>query len=271
MSVRAVPIARSAPPELHALIASNARLWAAEAEVFSVYFASPKRSAASDEVWLARQCFKELVDGVVGRFTQLTAGETDFARTRSAAQSALGDDVVRVELGHYVAFAIAHQASRRERAGPVVASARIGADWPENAELQNLRARQRLEFGALGSRASAFTEGGYCTLYSAGIALPRATPRDHAIAEACAQVFDDEWKHMLEGIAGLAEAPLDAADWKVLEDLTLAQGRCRIRMRNAQFGSPLAESRLRELEAGAAEPLAFDYVRAALLPPWDSR
>jgi len=269
MSGPATRSARPAPPELHALIEANARLWAAEAEVFAAYFGSPRRTPEADEAWLARQCWKELVDGVVGRIGRLTASESSFERTTAAALAALADEVVRVELRHYVAFGIALRLAQREAGTLARATARIGSDWPENAELQSMRARQRREHGELGERASAFTEGGYCTLYRAGMALKRETDLDDAIATACAQVFDDEWEHMLEGIAGLAEAPLAARDWARLEELTLAQGRARLHMRNAQFGFPLDAARLRALAAGAAEPLEFDYARAGLSPPRD--
>ena len=69
---------------------------------------------------------------------------------------------------------------------------------------------------------------------------------------------------MLQGIAGLAERNVSSAQWRTLEALTLAQGRARIHMRNAQFGYPLSAARVGELEAGSAQPLAFDYERAGL-------
>ena len=141
------------------------------------------------------------------------------------------------------------------------------SDWPENVELRTLRAQHRREHGAIGLRAQAFTEGGYCTLYRAGAALKGGTALDDAIAAACLHVFDDELEHMLQGIAGLADAHVRPDEWALLEALTVAQGRCRIRMRNAQFGYPLSAERVAELEAGAAPPLAFDYTRAALLAP----
>jgi hypothetical protein len=53
----------------------------------------------------------------------------------------------------------------------------------------------------------------------------------------------------------------------VLEALTVAQGRLRLRMRNAQFGYPLSDARVTALAAGAAQPLAFDYLRAGMQPP----
>ena len=258
---------RRAPRQLRLLIATNARLWGAEAEIFSTYFESHDRGAASDAAWLARQCFKEMMDGMVGRLGLLTCDETDFDATLTRAVAALTDEVVRVELKHYVAFSIAYRISLSEVGGAPVAVARIGSDWPENDALQSLRARHRRDYGAIGERAAAFTEGGYCTLYRAGMTLAGGSARDGAIAAACAQVYEDELDHMLSGIAGLAEVPLSVREWKLLEELTVEQGRWRIRMRNAQFGNPLSAARIRELEAGAAEPLAFDYARAGLSMP----
>jgi hypothetical protein len=258
---------RRAPDELHALISVNAALWAGEAEIYTTYFASPDRTAATDERWLARQCFKELHDGVVGRLASLCR-PLDIESAPEQARAALDDAVVHAELKHYIAFRFAHQISRAASAVPGDdPSHRVGADWPENTELQALRAVHRRDHGAIGLRAQAFTEGGYCTLYRAGMARKGGTALDDAIATACAYVFDDEWDHMLQGIAGLAETPPSAREWTLLEALTVAQGRCRIRMRNAQFGYPLPAARVRELEAGAAAPLVFDYARAGLLAP----
>jgi len=258
---------RSAPDELHALITVNAALWAGEAEIYTTYFSSPDRTPATDERWLARQCFKELHDGVVGRLASLCQ-PLDVHSAPDQARAALDDAVVQAELKHYIAFRVAHQISRAASgARGEDPSYRVGSDWPENVDLQALRAVHRHDHGAIGLRAQAFTEGGYCTLYRAGMARKGGTALDDAIATACAYVFDDEWDHMLQGIAGLAETPLAAHEWKLLEALTAAQGRCRIRMRNAQFGYPLPAARVRELEAGTAAPLIFDYVRAGLLAP----
>jgi hypothetical protein len=260
---------RSAPPELHALIAANAVLWAGEAAVFAAYFGSAARSPATDCEWLARQCYKELIDGVATRLARLCATEPSFAGTDASALAALGDGVVREELRHYVAFAIAHRIGQAAAGAPsgVHESLAMGANWAENVELMELRRGHVRDHGELGRRAHALTEGGYCTLYFAGVRLSAGNELDRAIATACIQVLDDEWEHMLEGIAGLADAPLDPADWSILERLSVEQGRCRIRMRNAQFGYPLAPEQVAALIGGAAPPLVFDYARAGLLPP----
>jgi len=261
-------MASQAPPELYRLIEANGRMWAGEAEIFGSYFRSNSRTAQSDSIWLARQCYKELIDGVANRLNTLTLQHLDDLDVASNASMALSDEGVVAELRHYVAFAAAYRLSLTECGNAAdIHGGRIGADWPENAALQAHRAEHIRRYGNLGKRAQAFTEGGYCTLYSTGMALAIGSPLDQAIANACGEVMDDEWEHMLEGIAGLAQAPLAPADWEVLETLTVEQGRLRIRMRNAQFGHPLPEARVRELEAGAAAPLPFDFARAGLALP----
>ena len=260
---------RRAPRALYRLIAANAPLWAGEAEVFSSYFASAARTPASDAQWLARQCFKELIDGVARRLARITAGCDDFSGTEASVADALTDEIVRDELEHYVAFAIAYRAAliadgaTADSLRPTVR----GADWPENAALMALRDLDLAAHGELGQRAYAFTEGGYGTLYRAGLALAGGSPLDDAIAAACARVHDDEWHHMLEGTAGFADAPFSEGDWALLERLSIEQGRQRIRMRNAQFGYPLSADRVDALVAGAAQPLRFDFERAGLEPP----
>jgi len=255
---------RQAPQELYALIAANARLWAGEAEVFSTYFASPGRDAATDAAWIARQCYKELTDGVIARVVRLSQPARIDTAAALAAR-ALADPVALDELTHYIAFAAAHEscAGADARFG----AQGIGADWPENAALRSLRAQHCTEYGELGVRAQEFTEGGYCTLYRAGMDLRGGSAVDQAIAAACEVVFDDEWDHMLHGIADLSDTSTTVEQWRILESLTVAQGRLRIRMRNAQFGYPVAADRVAELEAGAAEPIGFDFRRAGMQPP----
>lgn len=258
---------RQASPQLAALIAANAPLWAGEAEVFRTYWDWSRRSRASDLRWLARQCWKELFDGFVPRLRELRAGfpSLDGPTSRwSLLETAKG---ASEELAHYCLFADAHDAIRR--AEPLLTLERVErtGNWPENAALGSLRARHRRRHGELGRRAQAFTEGGYCTLYAEGMRLAGRGGADDVIASACARVYDDEWDHMLAGIAGLDDMGLGPADWALLTELTVAQMRMRVQMRNAQFGRPLSDARLRAIDAGDVEPLSFDYRRAGLRAP----
>ena len=113
-------------------------------------------------------------------------------------------------------------------------------------------------------RACKLTEGGYCTLFSEGMALRGRGGLGERIAQACAKVYDDEFGHMLAGIAGIAKENLSDADWQLLERLALAQLRQRIRMRNAQFSFPLTEERVQAIYRGDIQPLHFDFARAEL-------
>lgn len=259
--------AREASASLTALIAANAPLWAAEAEVFRTYWDWPRRSRAGDLRWLARQCYKELFDGFVPRLRELRAGfpALDGPTPRWALlETAKG---ASDELAHYCVFADAYDAIRVGEPRLTLARLEEAGNWPENAALGALRARHRRHHGELGRRAQAFTEGGYCTLYAEGMRLSGRGGADDVIAAACARVYDDEWDHMLAGIAGLDDLHLDAGAWALLTDMTVAQMRLRVRMRNAQFGRPLSDARLTEIDAGEVEPLPFDWRRAGLRPP----
>jgi len=227
------------------LIEHNARLWAGEAEVVRSYFISPRRTRASDLLWIERQAFKELRDGV----------QVFAERCRRGLDEA---EMLRAELEHFRIFSALHEALR----GPADAALdpetlRQHGDWPENAALRALRAEHVARHGPLGERAQRFTEGGYATLFSEGAKLRGRGGADDRIADACKRVLADELEHMRSGIAGLAHEGLDAAEWCVLTEISTAQLRARIHMRSAQFGHPLPSERIAALCAGACAPLAF--------------
>jgi hypothetical protein len=176
-------------------------------------------------------------------------------------------DGIQTEVAHFRAFAGVYDLLRTPADPPLDAARLEAVDWPENRALAALRARHREQHGALGRRAEAFTEGGYCTLYTAGCSLAGRGGIDDAIAAACAKVVDDEWDHMIAGIAGLEDETLSDADWALLASLTVEQGRARIRMRDAQFGHPLGNAERHAAENGARAPLAFDFARAGFAAP----
>lgn len=85
---------------------------------------------------------------------------------------------------------------------------------------------------------------------------------NEAIARVCEHIYDDEFDHMLPGLIHTDRHGLSAAEWELLGKMTVEQLRCRIRMRNAQFGFPVAPARIEAMCAGQCAPLAFDYERA---------
>lgn len=267
----------SVSPELKRLIDAAAPYWAGEAEVFRTYWSWDKRTRESDRRWLAYQCSKEIwgsglapldkgiflgpAEALVAAFPRI---DTEIAR-REVLDIAEG---LRAEFAHYCAFADAYDALAlpgEAKMNPQM----VKLAWPEDRALTELRFAHQREHPALGARATRFTEGGYCTLFSEGMRLGAQASGPHAranalIAEACAQVYEDEFGHMLKGIVGLDEEKLSAADWQTLERLAIAQLKARILMRNSQFSRPLGAARLQEVLSGACEPLAFDYEKARL-------
>jgi hypothetical protein len=254
------------------LIGVAAPLWAGEAEVVSTYWSSPKRTRESDLLWLRRQAFKEFWGSgvskydrggvVLGQLKEVLAkgAEIDVSIDRHEILEVI--ETVKAEYSHYCAFADLYDELRP--AGTPKLNPQVLEPWPEEDALTTLRYRHQDEHGALGMRACKFTEGGYCTLFSAGMALKGRSGVDGKIARACAKVYDDEFEHMLGGIAGIAEENLSAADWQLMERLVAEQLKARIRMRNAQFSLPLAEERVQAIFRGEIRPIEFDYERARL-------
>lgn len=268
----------SASADLKRLIDTAAPYWAGEAEVFRTYWDMPARTRETDRLWLARQCSKEIWGSGVGATKGLFLGpaeelvaafpkiDTDLDR-HAVLDIAEG---LRAEFAHYCAFADAYDALGLP-GEPKINPQAVKTAWPEDVALTELRFAHRRDHPKLGMRATRFTEGGYCTLFSEGMRLAGRTegPHGHAnvlIATACRHVYDDEFGHMLKGIVGLDDENLSATEWQTLAEISVLQLRARIRMRNAQFGYPLSEARLREIDAGACAPLAFDYDKAQLAP-----
>ena len=244
-------------------------LWAGEAEVVRSYWISPARSTETDLLWLKRQCFKEfwgsgvtkfdqggIVPGSLRRLAEQTAN-IDTAMDRHEFLDAL--EGVKAEFSHYTYFADVYDSMRAK--GTPKLHPRMLEEWPEEKQLTALRYRHREAHGAIGMRACKTSEGGYCTLFSEGMKLQGRPGIDGTIAQACSKVYDDEFGHMLSGIAGIAEEGYTESDWKLLETLLAEQLRQRIRMRNAQFSYPLPEERVQAIYRGNIEPLAFDYER----------
>ena len=266
----------SVSADLRRLIDTAAPYWAGEAEVIETYWTWPGRTRETDRLWLAHQCFKEFLGfGPTGEFVGVFSSPLEQLR---AAYPKIDVEIDRhevldiaeglyAEFAHYCAFADAYDALAVP--GEPKLDPRTLTGWAEDDALGRLRGGHVGRYGKLGRRAGHFTEGGYCTLFSAGMRLADKPTPGHAradalIATACARVYDDEFGHMLKGIVGLDEEGLAAADWRTLAEISVAQMKARIVMRQAQFGHPVGAARLEQLLAGACPPIAFDYARAKL-------
>jgi len=247
------------------LIAANAPYWAAEAEIVRSYWTAAIRTRETDAKWLLHQCYKEYWDGFIPPFNRLSAEihEIDISISREAVL--VYAETLAEEFAHYCAFAEVYEALRTADE-PAVSPALLKArgNWEANMRLVALRREHKERHGELGRRAHFFTEGGYCTLYAEGMRRAGHGEVDELIAKACGLVYDDEFGHMLLGIAGLADASMDAQEWQLLATMTVEQMKGRLHMRNAQFSYPVSELRLHQMLAGSCEPMAFDWQRAGL-------
>jgi len=260
-----------ASERLKELVALNAPFWAGEAEVFQSYWTWKGRSRESDKTWLSYQCFKEMWDTGLGDkklglchglLEQLTE---QFPKVDRGIDRHTVLDIAEgltAEFAHYCAFADVYDALCAP--GEPTLNPDLLETWPAEQKLAQLRREHRATHGEIGLRATRFTEGGYCRLYAEGMALMGRGGIDDKIAEACVRVYEDEFDHMLKGVAGLDDGNMTDPDWDLLCRLTVEQLKLRIHMRNDQFGKPLSEARIAEIFRGEIEPVAFDWAGAQL-------
>jgi hypothetical protein len=252
------------------LIALSAPLWAGEAEVVRTYWESPVRNMEADLAWLRRQASKEFNGSGIGEYKNLgifkgslTMLQDAFPQIDSGVSRNDVLDTIEFlhdEFSHYCAFADAYDGIKDDSM-PTLDPHKIET-WEEDQELTRLRHSHNAEYGALGLRASRFTEGGYCTLFREGMRLKGRGGDDELIAKACAKIYQDEFGHMLAGILGLDDENWSDADFEKLHELVVTQLRQRILMRNAEFSFPLSDDRIQAIYDGDIEPEPFDYENA---------
>jgi hypothetical protein len=210
--------------------------------------------------------YKELIDGVYSSFKWIQDNFENL-ETKIERNDILDEiKVMQEEFIHYSAFMEVYELlnTSADMALPNPSKLRETGAWKENDLLMSLRAQHRREYGDLGLRAQRFTEGGYCTLFSEGMKLASRGGIDSQIAIACTTVYEDEFSHMLRGIADIAlsSESLSEQEWQTMSELVVAQLKQRVLMRNAQFSHPVSAERLEAICSGACEPIAFDYQRA---------
>ena len=255
---------------LQRLIEINSPLWAGEAEIVRTYWTSPARSRDNDKLWLKRQCWKEyaglgdskgptkgMISDLGMRLPDMVQ-KLDITLDRHELKELM--EKVFVEYTHYVLFSDVYDTLLDP--GEKKLNANELRPWPEEEALAGRRCEVRKTHGELGWRATDFTEGGYCTMYSEGAKLKSKSGLDGHIGRACQRVYDDEFGHMMHGVVGVDEAGLTAGDWKELEQLTMEQLKLRLYMRNVQFSHPVSDARMKEIFAGNIEPIKFDVKKA---------
>lgn len=264
--------------ELQRLIDVSAPLWAGEAEVVRTYWTSPVRTLDTDLLWIRRQCSKEFNGSGIGEFKNMGVfmgplmelqevfPKIDTGKPDSVSRHYVLElmETLKDEYEHFCLFSDAYDRIKPDDV-PSMNPHEL-ATWDEDVSLTSLRHGHIAEHGKLGVRASRFTEGGYCTLFREGMRAAdiggEFDAANKLIASACTTIFEDEFGHMLEGIAGLDQEGWSADEFNLMEELVVDQLRHRVRMRNAEFSFPLSEERVQEIFAGKIEPEPFDYAAA---------
>ncbi len=259
---------------LNRLIEAAEPLWAGEAEVVRTYWDSPVRTLEKDLLWLARQASKEFngsgaaefknLGVFMGPVTELLQMFPEIDRAVSRHEAFERIEMLSEEFSHYMAFADVHDAIRPAGAPPL--NPHEVLPWDEDVALNACRHQAIAEHGEIGRRATKFSEGGYCTLFREGMRLQGRGGADDLIAAACAEIYDDEFGHMLSGIVGLDDSRLSDDDWRLMTDLVIRILRHRVRMRNGEFSYPLSEDRIEAIFAGDIEPERFDFANAEMEP-----
>lgn len=264
--------------ELQRLIDVSAPLWAGEAEVVRTYWTSPVRTLDTDLLWIRRQCSKEFNGSGIGEFKNmgvfmgpLTELQEVFPKIDTGQPDSISRhyvlelmETLKDEYEHFCLFSDVYDRIKPDSV-PTMNPHELQT-WDEDVALTSLRHGHIAEHGKLGIRASRFTEGGYCTLFREGMRAKDIggafDTANKLIASACTTIFEDEFGHMLEGIAGLDQEGWSAADFKLMEDLVVDQLRHRIHMRNAEFSHPLTQERVAAIFDGDITPEPFDYAAA---------
>lgn len=248
---------------LRRLVDLAAPYWAGEAEVVWTYFQSPARTKETDLLWLQRQCFKEIWGSGVGdkekglfqgpvAYLSNVFNKIDRGVDRHEVLNVIDD--LRTEFLHYCLFADVYDFLSGEKLNPEQLTG-----WEADNELARIRYEYREKRGKLGYFAVRFTEGGYCSMYSAGLRLAGTGELNDRIAKACERVYVDEIGHMRAGFVWLSQQDLSLAEWDEIAAMTRRILWQRLYMRNEQFSYPLSDKRVRAIDAGEIEPMEFDY------------
>ena len=230
------------------------QFWSGEAEVAATFFSKP-RTKDEHLTWLMPQCVRELGAGT--NFGPV--GEKIKSIEVASDRHEIWRDIQKLEeeFSHYVVLADIVE----ELAGRKVSPEELRATHNQPEHIKERGVRRRDEPWA--RAASSFNEGGGLGIYYAAMNLkPMAgDPYREKIAAAMGMIYDDELLHGLSGTLKCEEYARKAEDeaWDQLANHAVAVSQVRVRMRNEQFGHPLSEDRLVEIDEGIdIEPYRFD-------------
>lgn len=233
----------------NALTRYASRFWAGEAEIARTFFSQP-RAPEEHLRWLRVQAYKELQprdDGIIIRnIEQIARNYPSLERGVSRADFLANIQFLEEEFRHYVVFADVIDSIT---GGRLTVEELAGYDIAEERELRAVRKRCFDEHGELGRFASSFCEGGGASIFYEGMQIG-GDPLSDRIAAACANVYGDEVDHATHGADALNAIARTDEDWALAKEMVAAISAQRLRMRNEEFGFPLADERLAEIAEG---------------------
>lgn len=226
------------------------------AEVVATYF-NTIRTRELDILWLRHQLARELSTAwkFLDNLNELRSGlDRDVPRKdyEGLARAFLE------ELEHYRLFA---EILEQEYGEPVEPAhlLRFGV-WSEEESLpaNSEKARFEQELRRSDSRmvkiALGIGEGGGSGWLIAGSRISGG-PLDQHIARVMGEIAADEQFHGPTHIAAAADEITTEAELEEVKDVLIDYLRYHLRMKNEQFGNPLTEERMAEIDAGKIDPL----------------
>lgn len=248
--------------KMRELVDMAARYWAGEAEVVRAYFSRP-HTKEQDIRWLKLQCYKEingsglvgpdgLIEGPIKRLAEAFP-KVDREIDRHEFEEMI--EGLYDEFKHYCLLADILDDLSGQKTNP-----HDLPQYPEDRKLTEMRWKCQETAGELGRFAVTFTEGGGCGIFLAGSQISGGE-LEQRIAAACKRIYDDEAGHMMAGVHGLERVAKTEEEWEKVKKMVREISLQRVRMRNEQFGFPLSQARLREIDEGKIEPLPLPKAR----------
>lgn len=241
------------------LLRDAGRYWAGEAEAARTFFSTPRTDEAHIG-WLRLQTYKELIpqpesfimnwiDGLKDRYLNIKSKQD-----RDSLYETF--EVLTQEFNHYRLFAdiLEELTGKCDTPAELLESRE---QYPEEKKLIALRAKYATDHGELGRLASQFNEGGGGAIYREG-AKAVGSPLMEKISAAFTVVFNDEVGHHKMGARGVERIAKTEEDWAKLSGMVTSIARQRMIMRNEQFGFPLPQSRIDEIDNGMIDPLIVE-------------
>ncbi len=245
---------------------------AAEAEVATTYFSKP-HTKAEHELWLRQHTGRELcrvyqLGGILG--AQLAGlGVTVSPATYLETAQKLIEETNHFVMGYDL---LTWLTGKEPNVGELrkYDIFRPDPELPENAgsvylaqekkKVEDELARETAPWANLPGDEGILEGGGGGMFFAAS--RIKGGEFEQRVATMMQVVLDDELRHGAHQLEKLLTIPLTETDLEKIKAYAKRHADARVRFRNAHFGYPLSQERMREIEAGDIKPL-YVWLEAA--------